>query len=223
MTHEYRLVVIDSDSEKTELAGRFLPQDWRLLQDYLRAVYELLETRYVKKGMPASLHVSWQREAGLTITPTLPDWEEVMVFLHRFRPVGLQSEPVYFFKVVNLLGRKLAHPQIRSLLGGLREQFSGYVGYTFHINDAVVTSEDVLHKWLNAYEYHRDRDKQEFIGDLHRSFPLDATKTMFLNMLHQKMIAVRNLAAIIRVVVGEQERLEGKIHLERKDYFSHGS
>lgn len=223
MAYEYRLIVTASDSADAVLAGSFDSQNWDLLQRYLRAVYDLLETRYVKNGMPASLHISWQKESGLTIDPKLPDWEEVMVFLHRFRPVGLQSEATYFSTVANLLKKELVHPSVRRLLDNIREQFRDQTGYTFEIDGTVVNSEDILGTWLNAYEYHRDQDKQKIIDDLHRSFPLDATKVLFLTMLRQKMIAVRNLAAFTRVVVGEQERFQGKISIERQVYSRLGS
>ena len=71
-------------------------------------------------------------------------------------------------------------------------------------DDVLLNSEKMLLDWLNAYEYHRDKDKKESIDKLHQMFPLEASKAVFLHLLSDKAQAIYNLTGFIRVFIGKQ-------------------
>jgi hypothetical protein len=78
-------------------------------------------------------------------------------------------------------------------------------------NDVVINSEKVLLDWLNAEEYHRDKDKKEFLEELYKSFPEEASKTIFLNLLRDKTQAIYNLAGLCRVVIGKNHNFNLRV------------
>ncbi len=90
--------------------------------------------------------------------------------------------------------------QSRDIYYGKRMQS----GITITSNGVVLNSDEVLHDWLNSYEYHRDKDKREFIDSLHQMLPLDASKVLFLNLLTEKLQAIQGVAGLARVILGQQ-------------------
>ncbi len=142
-----------------------------------------------------------------------------MAFLHRFRPLGLQSESTNFNRICSLLTKEIADPYFRSMIDLQRDIFSGKVLQTqFRIwsDDTVLNSEKVLYDWLNAYEYHRDKEKREFIESLHTMIPLDASKVLFIALLTEKTKAINNVAALVAVIVGKQKSAQGMMKIQPK-------
>ena len=217
MAYEYQLTLtVKETGETVSLSGRFQENEWNLLSDFLEYADDLLSTRFVRSGMRASLNIKWSRESGMVVYTQLPDWDDVIVFLHKFRPIGLQSESTNFYRICNLLAKRLAHPYFRSILDEQRKMYSGQRMQSVtqvRINDVLLNSEKFLNNWLNAFEYHRDKDKKKFIESLHEIFPLDASKVLLLQLLADKTQAIYNIAILVRVVLGKQRRLEGILRL----------
>lgn len=217
MPYEYELTLTISDTgENVTLRGSFQEDAWNLLNEFLEYADDLLNTQFVKDGMPAALNIKWEQNADMIVSTKLPDWDDVTVFLHKFRPIGLQSESTNFYKICNILSKELAHPHFRNMVDEQREVYSGkrtQTGFKIQSNDVILNSEKVLYDWLNAFEYHRDKEKRQFIEDLHKMFPLDASKVLFLGLLSDKTQAIYNIAVLVRVVVGKQKSADGRIRI----------
>ncbi len=217
MAYEYQLTLtVKETNETVSLSGSFQENEWNLLSDFLEYADDLLSTRFVRSGMRASLNIKWSQEAGMVVSAQLPNWDDVIVFLHKLRPIVLQSERTNFYRICNLLAKRLAHPYFRSMLDEQRKMYGGQRMQSViqvRINDVVLNSEEVLSYWLNAFEYHRDKDKKKFIESLHEMFPFDASKVLFLQLLADKTQAIHNIAIFVRVVLRKQRRLEGILRL----------
>ena len=147
----------------------------------------------------------------------LPHWDDVIVFLHKLRPFVLQNEATNFYRVNNILAKTIEQPFLRSFIAEQRRIYSGQrmqEMVRISSNDVVLNSEKVLFDWLNAYEYHRDKDKKAFIDELHQMFPLDATKAILLHLLSEKARAIYNLTGFIRVLIGKQR--EFNLHAKKE-------
>ncbi len=218
MPYEYQLTATIKDTGETvSLSGSFREDAWNLLNRFLDYSDDLLNTKFVRMGMPASLNIKWKQGSDWIFSSTLPDWDEVTVFLHKFRPIGLQSEDTNFNKICNILAKELAHPYFRNMIDEQREIYNGKRTPTFfkiQIDDVILNSEKVLNDWLNSFEYHREKEKRKFIESLNEMFPLDASKVIFLGLLSDKVQAIRNIAIFTRVVVGKQKSVEGRIRLQ---------
>jgi hypothetical protein len=69
--------------------------------------------------------------------------------------------------------------------------------YTLSINDKIINSEEVLMKWLNAHEYHRDSDKQKQLAELYSMLSPEVPKAIFVWLLHSKAKAILFVAFMI--------------------------
>ena len=217
MDHEYELTLTINDTETVALKGSFQEDEWNSLNEFLEYAEELLKTKYVRDGIPAAMNIELGQNSG-TVSTKLPNWDDVTVFLHKFRPIGLQSESTNFYRICNILNKELAHPHFRNLIGQQQEVYSGKRAESaFRIlsNDVVLNSEKVLYDWLNSFEYHRDKEKRQFIESLHQMLPLDASKVLFLGLLADKVQAINNIAALISVIVGRQNSAGGQIQLSK--------
>lgn len=212
MHYEYQLTLqINDTRENILLNGNFQADAWNLLNEFLEYSYDLLNTKFVRDGMPAALNIKWEQNSDIIFSTKLPSWDDVTVFLHKFRPIGLQSEGTNFNKICNILKKELAHPYFRNFVDQQQEFYSGKRMQTvikFQSDNVVLNSEKVLNNWLNSFEYHRDKEKRQFIESLHEIFPLDASKVLFLILLSDKTQAIDNIAGLIRVVVGKQKSFE---------------
>ena len=148
MVHEYKLSLnVQETGEKIIVAGELEDEEWELLEEYLQYATELINTKFVKNGMPSSLKLNWDRETGITTTTQLPPWDDVIVFLHKFRPLGLQSERTNFYKIFNLLSRENSHPYFRSLISEEHRTYSGkrlQSQFKVYSNEVLLNSEKLL-------------------------------------------------------------------------------
>jgi hypothetical protein len=215
MAREYKVTLTVGDAGETVLAsGEFTDDESQLLEAFIEYAKDLLNTRLVQSGMPGSLKIHGDQKTGITVTTELPPWDDVIVFLHKFRPLGLQSEKTHFYRICNLLSKALSHPYFRSIIKEQRRVYSGkrmQSAFQIRSNDVLLNSEKVLFDWLNAYEYHREKEKREFIEGLHEMLPLEASKVIFLSLLTDKAEAIFNLATLVRVVLGKQKSAKGRL------------
>lgn len=201
---------IKSDGGDSEVSGEFTDEESERLRLFVQYVDEVSNTMLVQNGVWGEAEIRYDEGVGLSSKATLPPWEDVIVFLHKARPLFLQNEDTYFYKIQNLLGKALDHTGIREILSAQRKLYSGQ-SYQDQIklvsNDVLLNSEKVLFEWLNAYEYHRIKAKQELIDSLHRMIPLETSKVFFLGLLQDKATAISDLAELIKVIQGTQQRL----------------
>lgn len=172
---------------------------------------DLENTNFVTKGLPARLNIKWKQNSGMMVETQLPPWDDVTVFLHKLRPLGLQKEKTYFYKVCNLLSKEITHSYFRSLVQPQRDLYGGIVmqsHFKISINEVILNSDKVLFIWLNAQEYHRFEDKQKFLDNLHEFFPLDASKVLFIQLLTDKAVAILNIAKLVRVIFGYEKQID---------------
>ncbi len=213
MEREYKLTLSVKDTNETiTLEGQFAPDDWGRLEEYIEYADSLLRTTFVQNGMQSSFEISWDRETGMTFNTQLPPWDDVIVFLHKYRPIGLLSESTYFYKICNILSAELEHPYFRTMIQQQRDIFSGktlQTRYQIKINEFVLNSEKVLYDWLNAYEYHRNKEKQALIDSLNSILPSDTTKAIFLGVLAEKASAIHDITVFTRVLLGKEKGFEG--------------
>jgi hypothetical protein len=201
---------LESDGGNSEVSGEFTDEERDRLRLFVQYSDEVSKTRLVQNGDWGGFEIRYDEKTGYSYKATLPPWDDVIIFLHKFRPLLLETEATSFYKIQSLLGKVLDHPVLRVLLRAQRELYSGktFQGQVQVLSNSVLLNSDkVLSDWLNAYEYHREKEKREFIDSLHKMIPLDISKAIFLGLLRDKSIAVLNVTEFIKVVQGAQQVL----------------
>lgn len=100
MPYEYDLTLTINDTGETvSQKGSFQAEAWDTLNDYLEYTDELIKTKFVQDGMQSALNIKWEQDSGMVVSASLPNWDDVSAFLHKFRPLGLEKESTYFYKI----------------------------------------------------------------------------------------------------------------------------
>jgi hypothetical protein len=192
------------------LEGALEDQEVALLSEFSKEAHSLRECRWVQQGMPSGFELKF--EGGiLSTSSTLPPWDDVIVFIHRFRPFGLKDERTFVPKVCNVMSRRVPDDAIRLVLNRQKARFSGahFQQYVRILaNDVVLNSGETVDRWLNAFEYHRDLDKQALLAELHQMLPLDDAKALYLQLLADRALAVFNVAKIGDLILGTATQLQ---------------
>jgi len=206
-----RLRFTDNKSgEVHEHVAQFTEEEWRQLHEYLGHVADLSSTQFVANGRGVQLNFNWTQGTAPSWSVKAPPEDEVLAFLHRLRPLILQSEPASFLKVRALLNRRLRGAPIQMFMDWLLEVYEGKDMQKLIVmqsNDRIMNSEEMLVTWLNAYEYHRDRDKQTTLEKHSHVMPFDWSRGVFLNLLIEKAKSVANLGVLVELVIGKRDTL----------------
>lgn len=188
------------------IVGEFTEEEHEVLVDFMRFSEELYNGPFLRSRNFGSAKIGHTAGEALTVEVDLPNWDEVMVFLHRLRPLILESERTSFYKVRTLIGYRARHPQVQMMLDSQKDIYSGKRDQRIiqiRSNDELVNSEKVLQSYLNGFEYHRDKGKQKFIENLHQMLPLDFSKVIFVGLLIEKAKAIFSLANLVAVITGK--------------------
>ncbi len=182
-----------------------------LLKRFRDYAEDLRRCKWVADGCPVKLDFAYRAGHGVSASPELPPWDDIIVFLHTIRPLHLQSEPTFYRTVSNIVGRVIENDKLRVALSAAAATFGGGSFRSMMVltsNGVVLNSEETLNNWLNAYEYHRDQDKKQAIDELHRMFPLDASKVYFLILLSERTKAILWLSSLVALLLGSSEHLD---------------
>jgi hypothetical protein len=200
------LSVAQKDAETRSTVEAEIPDDeWAILHSFHQYSQDLISTKFVQDGMLSSLRIKGTSEGQLSFETQLPDWDDVVVFLHYLRPLYLQTETANFHAACNIIARRLANSQVRDMIAAQKDLYSGKLLRTairISVDDTVINSEEVLSTWLNSYEYHRDPKKRQFLDTINQILPLDASKVLFIQLLAEKVAAIEGLASFAAVVLG---------------------
>lgn len=204
----------EGESAEEVIPVHFDDSGWELLERFVENVERLETAEMIQQRRNVNLNISFDDAAGLTTSVSLPPDREIREFLHLLRPIILEKEPASFIRTVSLLGKRLEDAHCRAFLSRVRQRFNSRLAQDlvrFEWKDTVLNSEATLRLWLNAYEYHNDAEKRERLDELHRIFPLEASRALFLSLLIEKAQASQMVAVFIEFLLGRRHKLEFKL------------
>jgi hypothetical protein len=213
--HTFHITLKADGRDEVPIAGEFTDAEQAALQLFLRQYERLTSSKPLREGFPCKANVNWEEASPLVVETDLPDDDTLSILLHRLRPFILQKEAASFPAVSSVIGKSVGHPHIRQLL---RDQNRLYDGRQFQSririasNKDLVNSERVLVDWLNSHEYHGDPEKRDAIEDLFGRMPGHLMRFILVSMLVDKVEAIRNLAALVAVMLGKSNKLTFAAH-----------
>jgi hypothetical protein len=200
----YRIKLLNATKEEiARLEGYFDAPDSSLIRGLVQEAERLSRAAFVQDGMTGPLVFHFDAVKG-TASGSLPPRSVVAEFIHQLRPFVLHKEPCFFPKVLNVVARKLRDDRIHKRFDLWRDQFNGKASqstFTFTVADQVVNSDETLRLWLNAFEYHRDDDKQQALAAVFGVVPEEACQVFFFDLLVSKSEAVLSLADLLNRII----------------------
>src|SRR5581483_11733329 len=201
MPQPFRVEITSKRTGETQVqSGTFSTADWDLLLRFLDYAEEVLA--WASAGSTrVNYGQRWTPESGLEHRWEVPTADRVGSLLHRLRPFVLNDEETNFLRTCNVLCRNVTLPNFRTAIDMLRRRFLDKdfrSQVVMSANGTILNSEDVLRLWLNGFEYHRDRAKQDELKALACIVPLEAQRAIFLSMMLDKAKAVIDLARIVQ-------------------------
>jgi hypothetical protein len=200
--------------EKETVAVEFTANEMSELEEYLSNAQKLTELKIVKSGLNTSFKVSASQQDGIRIKTSAPEEEELMAFLHLMRRFILHKEAASYNRITALIKRRIENDQIRSMVKLQRKIYEGkklqeLVKISF--NEGLLNSESKLLEWLNAFEYHNDREKIKNMESLLKSISLEDAKVIFISILTEKVKAIINIANFICLLFGRTDSFEATV------------
>ncbi len=201
---------ISQTNEEISSTGELTNDECELLQDFVKYADELFKTPFIQKRDFGGLEIKSDGK-NVEFIPSLPDWNDAELFIHKLRPFVLQDEATYFHKIRKFLGQKFTHAYFRGLLSLQKNKFNcknTQNGVEIKSDGEIINSEKMLLQYLYAHQYHKDKDKQKSLEELHHLMPLDASKIFFLRLLLDKAQAIFCLADFIDLIFGKYKQIE---------------
>jgi len=133
-----------------------------------------------------------------------PSDEDIAVLLMRLRPFILQKEHCNFGTVKNIIRRRIPDKSLQQITQKLSSLYLGENMLSLMKVEAggvLINSDEVLMDWLNGFEYHRDKKKRARIEQLHPGGSLELSMPIFMNLLLDKVTAIRHLSALVRLLL----------------------
>lgn len=197
-------------AEKATLVrAEFSDAEWKRLHAYLKCSDDIAEAPILKTGFSVkSVITLGSKSSGADVS--LPPMSDIQLLLHLLRPLILQNEQVSFVRMRSLLHQRIDNAIVRGMLDSQLRRFDGRRARSLvqiQFGGITLNSEEILLKWLNAYEFHRDEDKQSEIDALDAAFPAQASRAAWIGLLMHKCQAIFDLAGIVACVTGRTGEL----------------
>ena len=210
------LTITDSNHGTRQISVSLSIPELDLLRDFATFAQQLAECQYLREKPQASLRFRFSGSQPMQTFSTLPSRDVCDAFLFRLRPFVLKNERTFFVNVCSLLGRSLSDPGIHALLRSHRDQWEGRILRSMlRISDSVgpLNSDNAVMDYLNAFEYHREETKRNRLQVTHDALGEQGMRAFYFQLLAEKAVAVINIAALCRCVVGDIR--EFKVNFER--------
>jgi hypothetical protein len=190
-----------STGQTREFQRPLFPADTKaLLVQFVEAARALNETAFVRNWERTKISIHMANDGRIANSGSLPSDDETAAFLHRLRPIYLNNEPTNFNRIANLVSAHLDDPWFTELIRVCKRYYDGRASrdvFEISAGGMVVNSQQFLDDYLNAIEYHRDRDRRQRIDEVAEHFPLDAQRPLVILLLGLRLNAINKLSSFL--------------------------
>ena len=139
---------------------------------------------------------------GIKNVGSVPPDEQIEVFLHRLRPIYLNDERTNFNRIANLVSSHIRDSEIAQTIRAWKNEYDGSASqeaFRMSVDLTTLNSQEFLDNYLNALEYHRDKDRREKIQQVTQHYPLDVQKPIVVLLLFYRLSAINRLASFVEL------------------------
>jgi hypothetical protein len=172
-----------------------------VLNDFISYSDEAHRTCFARELSSYKISFHLTNSGAIKNNGIVPDEEALSTFLHKYRPIMLKNEPTEFSNVCSLLVRHIANPEFTKAIKTWKTEYSGKnlrEICRMEQGDYLLTSQIFLENYLNAFEYHRDRQLRRRLSGFAATFEPAARRGLVTLLLTLKFSAVSRLRLFIK-------------------------
>ena len=195
----------DNTAHECEIECPPLTDELReVLREFIAYSDDAHRTRFARelKTYKISLHIT---NSGIVKNNgVVPDEEALSTFLHKYRPIILKSEPTEYCNVCTLLVRHISSPDFNRAIKSWKTEYSGKNLKNLcrmEQGDYLLTSQLFLENYLNAFEYHRDRQLHRKMEKISATLEPDAMRALVTLLMIIKFSAVSRLRQLVKSIL----------------------
>ncbi len=133
----------------------------------------------------------------------LPKDKDVASVLHCLRPLILHEERTYLPKIKNIIVQNIKDENITLFLKKLVKNFNMIDAFKIKFNDINLINDNTFKEWLNAFEFHRDIEKQKSLNVVIEGMGLDFFKSQMMVIAISKMNAIFGFTTLLKEIIIE--------------------
>lgn len=222
MSHPFSITTKRKTEEGKEeivetIEGHIPSEEWNLLLRFKAESESLWNTLQRCGDLNTRASLKWNKEDGvLDASGSIRlDENDLSAILHKMRPFLLNKEKTNFYKIANIIKRRIRSEYTHYLVETIKSRFSGrelsdmmQALFQRGQENMLINSEGIFMKWVNAEEYHRDDEKRELLEEIDSVLPRTFSRSLFESSLIDRAKSVIELGNII---VSLEERSGRKI------------
>jgi hypothetical protein len=148
-----------------------------------------------------SIHIGG-KDGGIKNNGAVPPDEHIEVFFHRLRPIYLKDERTNFNRIANLVSSHIRDSEIAQTIRTWKSEYDGSASqdiFKMSVDLTTLNSQEFFDNYLNALEYHRDKERREKIQQVTQHYPLEVQKPIIVLLLFFRLSAINRLASFIEL------------------------
>ena len=138
--------------------------EWRRILKFRAEAEKLRKTSFVRNGMGGSISIAFSDNGEIRSNVKPVDEDPTSNMFMKLRPFILNDEDTNFYQIRNILARYSKNGPLNEQLKSIKNRFElqqiqnieSFNDFGNHLR----TFKSVM-DWLNAFEYHRDQEKQK--------------------------------------------------------------
>ena len=159
------------------------------LKEFLECAARLNECSFAQDpSFLSKISFKLSKDGSVRSEGTLPPDEQIEAFLLRLRPIYLQKERTHFGRAFQEM-------------------------ITMSVGPITINSEQFLDDYLNAIEYHRDKERRKKIHQVTEHYSLDVQKTIVAFLLFFRLSAINRLTSFLDICFECESNEKAKIKL----------
>jgi hypothetical protein len=187
------------------------------LKEFLECAARLNECSFAQDpSFLSKISFKLSKDGSVRSEGTLPPDEQIEAFLLRLRPIYLQKERTHFERIANHISKHINDSAITETIRVWKREYDGRAFQemiTMSVGPITINSEQFLDDYLNAIEYHRDKERRKKIHQVTEHYSLDVQKTIVAFLLFFRLSAINRLTSFLDICFECESNEKAKIKL----------
>lgn len=158
------------------------------LQQFHEQFKKMMECKVItNKSLHTNISANRNADGLLETTIIAPDDDELGNLLLRIRPCILEGEPINFYRILKILGRRAADEESRSSLRAIHRNYGisiNSTGIKIHIDGKEYGEKEVFDAYLNGEYFHvKDGEPRNIVENFKKAHHPHMARPLFVKCI----------------------------------------